>query len=176
MKDDIKVTSRVLEKAGQPHAIMTRDSTQSRAEGKGESEPTQSVGGVLSLKQVVIRKAACVTIRKAAGVTRRKVAGVTMDVDGNNIVNIIDLFLVITGWFAFSFMMLLCYFCFDVFDRARRNRNIELGKDTEMNEFQDEYEKVDNESSETDDSDVSEDYSGIVIVSGEQVSFTKDLA
>ena len=64
MKDEIKVTSRVLEKAGQPPAIMTRDSTQSRAEGKGESEPTQSVGGVLSLKQVVIRKAAGVTIRK----------------------------------------------------------------------------------------------------------------
>ena len=98
MKDDIKVTSRVLEKAGQPPAIMTRDSTQSRAEGKGESEPTQSVGGVLSLKQVVIRKA----------------ADVTMDVDGDNLVTIIDLFLVITGWFAFSFCMLLCYFCFDV--------------------------------------------------------------
>ena len=139
---------------------MTRDSTQSRAEGKGESEPTQSVGGVLSLKQVVIRKA----------------ADVTMDVDGDNIVTIIDLFLVITGWFAFSFCMLLCYFCFDVFDRARRNRNIELGKDTEMNEFQDEYEKVDNEDSETDESDVAEDYPGLIIVSGEQVSFTKDLA
>ena len=139
---------------------MTRDSTQSRAEGKGECEPTQSVGGVLSLKQVVIRKA----------------ADVTMDVDGDNIVTIIDLFLVITGWFAFSFMMLLCYFCFDVFDRARRNRNIELGKDTEMNEFQDEYEKVDNEDSETDESDVAEDYPGLIIVSGEQVSFTKDLA
>ena len=121
-----------------------------------------------------IRKAAGVTIRKVAGVTRSKVAGVTMDVDGNNIVNIIDLFLVITGWFAFSFMMLLCYFCFDVFDRARRNRNIELGKDIEMNEYQDDYEKQ--EDSETSDSDVSEDYSGIVIVSGEQVSFTKDLA
>ena len=153
---------------------MTRDSTQSRAEGKGESEPTQSVGGVLSLKQVVIRKAAGVTIRKTAGVTRRKVAGVTMDVDGDNIVTLIDLFLVITGWFAFSFMMLLCYFCFDVFDRTRRNRNIELGKDTEMNEYQDDYERQ--EDSETSDSDVSEDYSGIVIVSGEQVSFTKDLA
>ena len=139
---------------------MTRDSTQSRAEGKGESEPTQSVGGVLSLKQVVIRKA----------------ADVTMDVDGDNIVTIIDLFLVITGWFAFSFCMLLCYFCFDVFDRARRNRNIELGKDTEMAEFQDEYEKVDNEDSETDESDVAEDYPGLIIVSGEQVSFTKDLA
>ena len=126
------------------------------------------MGGVLSLKQVVIRKAAGVTIRKAAGVT--------MDVDGDNIVTIIDLFLVITGWFAFSFMMLLCYFCFDVFDRARRNRNIELGKDTEMNEFQDEYEKVDNEDSETDESDVVEDYPGLIIVSGEQVSFTKDLA
>ena len=120
---------------------MTRDSTQSRAEGKGESEPTQSVGGVLSLKQVVIRKA----------------ADVTMDVDGDNIVTIIDLFLVITGWFAFSFCMLLCYFCFDVFDRTRRNRNIELGNETEMAEFQDEYEKVDNVDSDTDESDVSEE-------------------
>ena len=97
-----------------------------------------------------------------------------MDVDGNNIVNIIDLFLVITGFFAFSFMMLLCYFCFDCFDRARRNRNIELGKDIEMEDYQDDYKKQ--EDSETSDSDVSEDYSGIVIVSGEQVSFTKDLA
>ena len=97
-----------------------------------------------------------------------------MDVDGNNIVNIIDLFLVITGFFAFSFMMLLFYFCFDVFDRARRNRNIELGKDIEMEDYQDDYKKQ--EDSETSDSDVSEDYSGIVIVSGEQVSFTKDLA
>ena len=139
---------------------MTRDSTQSRAEGKGECEPTQSVGGVLSLKQVVIRKA----------------ADVTMDVDGDNLVTIIDLFLVITGWFAFSFCMLLCYFVFDVFDRVRRNRNIELGNETEMAEFQDEYEKVDNEDSETDESDVSEEYPGLIIVSGEQVSFTKDLA
>ena len=97
-----------------------------------------------------------------------------MDLDGNNIVNIIDLFLVITGFFAFSFSMLLCYFCFDCFDRARRNRNIELGKDIEMEDYQDDYKKQ--EDSETSDSDVSEDYSGIVIVSGEQVSFTKDLA
>ena len=97
-----------------------------------------------------------------------------MDLDGNNIVNIIDLFLVITGFFAFSFSMLLCYFCFDCFDRARRNRNIELGKDIEMEDYQDDYKKQ--EDSETSDSDVSEDYSGIVIVSGKQVSFTKDLA
>ena len=97
-----------------------------------------------------------------------------MDLDGNNIVNIIDLFLVISGFFAFSFSLLLCYFCFDCFDRARRNRNIELGKDIEMEDYQDDYKKQ--EDSETSDSDVSEDYSGIVIVSGEQVSFTKDLA
>ena len=97
-----------------------------------------------------------------------------MDLDGNNIVDIIDLFLVITGFFAFSFSLLLCYFCFDCFDRARRNRNIELGKDIEMEDYQDDYKKQ--EDSETSDSDVSEDYSGIVIVSGEQVSFTKDLA
>ena len=43
-----------------------------------------------------------------------------------------------------------------------------------MEDYQDDYKKQ--EDSETSDSDVSEDYSGIVIVSGEQVSFTKDLA
>ena len=98
----------------------------------------------------------------------------TMDLDGNNIVNIIDLFLVITGFFAFSFSLLLCYFCFDCFDRARRNRNIELGKDIEMEDYQDDYKKQ--EDSETSDSDESEDYSGIIITSGKQVSFTKNLA
>ena len=98
------------------------------------------------------------------------------DLDGNNIVNIIDLFLVISGFFAFSFSLLLCYFCFDCFDRARRNRNIELGKDIEMEDYQDDYKKQ--EDSETSDSDSveSEDYSGIIITSGKQVSFTKDLA
>ena len=96
------------------------------------------------------------------------------DLDGNNDVDAVDLFLAISGFFAFAFSLLLCYFCFDCFDRARRNRNIELGKDIEMEDYQDDYKKQ--EDSETSDSDVSEDYSGIVIVSGEQVSFTKDLA
>ena len=64
--------------------------------------------------------------------------------------------------------MLLCYFVFDVFDRMRRNRDIELGNETEMAEFQDEYEKVDNEDSETDESIVSEEYPGLIIVSEEQ--------
>ena len=123
--------------------------------------PTQSVGSELSLKQVAIRKA----------------ADANMDVDGDNLVTIIDLFLVITGWFAFSFCMLLCYFVFDVFDRMRRNRNIELGNETEMAEFQDEYEKVDNEDSETDESIVSEEQ-GVTIDNFESAYFTngKDLA
>ena len=119
------------------------------------------MGSELSLKQVAIRKA----------------ADANMDVDGDNLVTIIDLFLVITGWFAFSFCMLLCYFVFDVFDRMRRNRNIELGNETEMAEFQDEYEKVDNEDSDTDESDVSEEQ-GVTIDNFESAYFTngKDLA
>ena len=123
--------------------------------------PTQSVGCELSLKQVDIRKT----------------ADANMDVDGDNLVTIIDLFLVITGWFAFSFCMLLCYFVFDVFDRMRRNRDIELGNETQMSEFQDEYEKVNSEDSETDESIVSEEQ-GVTIDNFESAYFTngKDLA
>ena len=119
------------------------------------------MGSELSLKQVAIRKA----------------ADATMDVDGDNLVTIIDLFLVITGWFAFSFCMLLCYFVFDVFDRMRRNRDIELGNETQMSEFQDEYEKVNSEDSETDESIVSEEQ-GVTIDNFESAYFTngKDLA
>ena len=89
-----------------------------------------------------------------------------MDLDGNNIVNIIDLFLVISGFFAFSFSLLLCYFCFDCFDRVRRNRNIELGKDVEMEDYQDDYKKQEDSDS---DNDEIEDYQGIIITSGRQI-------
>ena len=58
-----------------------------------------------------------------------------VDVDGDNLITIIDLFLVITIWFAFSFSMLLCYFVFDTFDRMRRNRDIELGKKILIKDF-----------------------------------------
>ena len=91
------------------------------------------------------------------------------DLDGNNIVDIIDLFLVISGFFAFAFSLLLCYFCFDCFDRARRNRNIELGKDIEMEDYQDDYKKQENSDSETSDNDEIEDYQGIIITSGRQI-------
>ena len=100
-----------------------------------------------------------------------------VDVDGDNLITIIDLFLVITLWFAFSFSMLLCYFVFDTFDRMRRNRDIELGNETEVFDAQDEYEKVSNEDSETDESIVSEDQ-GVTIDNFESAYFTngKDLA
>ena len=88
------------------------------------------------------------------------------DLDGNNVVDIIDLFLVISGFFAFAFSLLLCYFCFDCFDRARRNRNIELGKDVEMEDYQDDYKKQ--EDSESDNDEI-EDYQGIIITSGRQI-------
>ena len=91
------------------------------------------------------------------------------DLDGNNVVDIIDLFLVISGFFAFAFSLLLCYFCFDCFDRARRNRNIELGKDIEMEDYQDDYKKQEDSDSETSDNDEIEDYQGIIITSGRQI-------
>ena len=100
-----------------------------------------------------------------------------VDVDGDNLITIIDLFLVITLWFAFSFSMLLCYFVFDTFDRMRRNRDIELGNETEVFDAQDEYEKISNKDSETDESIVSEDQ-GVTIDNFESAYFTngKDLA
>ena len=100
--------------------------------------------------------------------TKRKLSGETMaDLDGNNVVDGVDLFLVISGFFAFAFSLLLCYVCFDCFDRARHNRNIELGKDIQMEEYQDDYERQ--QDSETSDSDEIEDYQGIIITSGRQI-------
>ena len=143
---------------------MTRDPVQSRAETRLSVCPLQSVWGELSLKQVEIRKTADANM-----------GGV--DVDGDNLITIIDLFLVITIWFAFSFSMLLCYFVFDTFDRMRRNRDIELGNETQVFDAQDEYERVNNEDSETDESIVSEEQ-GVTIDNFESAYFTngKDLA
>ena len=126
--------------------------------------PLQSVWWELCLKQVLNKKAADANM-----------GGV--DVDGDNLITIIDLFLVITLWFAFSFSMLLCYFVFDTFDRMRRNRDIELGNETQVFDAQDEYERVNNEDSETDESIVSEDQ-GVTIDNFESAYFTngKDLA
>ena len=100
--------------------------------------------GELPLKQVEIRKAADVNM-----------GGV--DVDGDNLITLIDLFLVVTLWFAFSLSILICYLCFDTFDRMRRNRDIELGNKAQVFDAQDEYERVNNEDSETDESIVSEE-------------------
>ena len=140
--------------------MMTRDPVQSRAETRLSLCPLQSVWGELSLKQVEIRKAADVNM-----------GGV--DVDGDNLITLIDLFLVVTLWFAFSLSILICYLCFDTFDRMRRNRDIELGNMAQVFDAQDEYENVNNENSETDESFVN-----INIDSCEGAYFTngKDLA
>ena len=142
---------------------MTRDSVQSRAETRLSVCPLQSVWGELSLKQVEIRKTADANM-----------GGV--DIDGDNLITLIDLFLGITIWFAFSFSMLMCYFVFDCFDRIRRNRDIELGNETQVYDAQDEYERVNNEDSETDESTVSEEQ--VTIDNFESAYFTngKDLA
>ena len=143
--------------------MMTRDSVQSRAETRLSVCPLQSVWGELSLKQVDIRKTADVNM-----------GGV--DIDGDNLITLIDLFLGITIWFLASFSMLLCYFVFDCFDRIRRNRDIELGNDVQVYDAQDEYERVNDEDSETDESTVSEEQ--VTIDNFESAYFTngKDLA
>ena len=144
--------------------MMTRDPVQSRAETRLSMCPLQSVWGELSLKQVEIRK----TVDANMG---------GVDVDGDNMITIIDLFLVVTLWFAFSLSMLMCYLVFDTFDRMRRNRDIELGNETQVFDAQDEYKRINNEDSETDESIVSEEQ-GVTIDNLESVYFTngKDLA
>ena len=93
-----------------------------------------------------------------------------VDVDGDKLVTLMDLFLVVTLWFAFSVSLLMCYLCFDTFDRMRRNRDIEL-------DAQNDYERVDNEDSETDESILSEE-PRVTIDNFEGVYFTngQDLA
>ena len=100
-----------------------------------------------------------------------------VDVDGDSIITIIDLFLVVTIWFAFSLSTLMCYLCFDTFDRIRRNRDIELGDEKQVFDVQDEYQRINNEESETDGSIVSEKQS-VTIDNLEGIYFTngKDLA
>ena len=100
-----------------------------------------------------------------------------VDVDGDNLITIIDLFLVITLWFAFCFSLLLCYFVFDTYDRMQRKRDMELRNETEVLDPKDEFEKLSNEDSETDESIVSEDQ-GVTIDNFESAYFTngKDLA
>ena len=74
-----------------------------------------------------------------------------VDVDGDNLVTILDLFLVVTIWFAFSLSCLSCYLCFDTYDRMRRNSDIEK----DVIDDQNDYERVGNENnddSETDES------------------------
>ena len=166
---------RILEKVCQglqPSAMMTRDSVQSRAATGLSVCPQQSVSGELSLKQDQIRKTAGVDI------IANNMGGV--DIDGDNVVTLIDLFLGITFWFLASFSMLLCYFVFDCCDRIRRNRDIKLGKVVQVHDAQDEYERVNHYDSETetDESTVSEEQVTIDIDTEMSSYFTngKDLA
>ena len=101
-----------------------------------------------------------------------------VDIDGDNLVTIIDLFLVITLWFAFCLSLLLCYAVFDTFDKMQRKRDMDLRNETEVLDPKDEFEKLSNEDSETDESIVS-DLEGVVIeCRGECAHFStnKDLA
>ena len=106
----------------------------------------------------------------------KKTADATMggvDVDGDNLVTIIDLFLVITLWFAFCLSLLLCYAVFDTYDKMQRKRDMDLRNETEVLDPKDEFEKLSNEDSETDESIVSEDQ-GVTIENFESVYFTND--
>ena len=111
----------------------------------------------------------------------KKTADATMggvDIDGDNLVTIIDLFLVITLWFAFCLSLLLCYAVFDTFDKMQRKRDMDLRNETEVLDPKDEFEKLNEEDSETDESMVS-DLEGVVIeCRGECAHFStnKDLA
>ena len=101
-----------------------------------------------------------------------------VDIDGDNLVTIIDLFLVITLWFAFCLSLLLCYAVFDTFDKMQRKRDMDLRNETEVLDPKDEFEKLNEEDSETDESMVS-DLEGVVIeCRGECAHFStnKDLA
>ena len=101
-----------------------------------------------------------------------------VDIDGDNLVTIIDLFLVITLWFAFCLSLLLCYAVFDTFDKIQRKKDMELRNEVEMLDPQDEFEKLNEEDSDTDESMVS-DLDGVTIeCKGECAHFSsnKDLA
>ena len=101
-----------------------------------------------------------------------------VDIDGDNLVTIIDLFLVIFLWFAFCLALLLCYAVFDTFDKIQRRKDMELRNEVEMLDPQDEFEKLNEEDSDTDESVVG-DLDGVTIeCNGECAHFSsnKDLA
>ena len=77
-----------------------------------------------------------------------------VDIDGDNLVTIIDLFLVIFLWFAFCLALLLCYAVFDTFDKIQRKRDMEMRNEVEQLHPQDEFEKLE-EDTETDQTDES---------------------
>ena len=78
-----------------------------------------------------------------------------VDIDGDNLITIIDLFLVIFLWFSFCLALLCCYAIFDVFDRRQRRRDMEMRNEKEQLQPEcDEFEKLE-EDTETDETDSS---------------------
>ena len=137
-----------------------------------------------SCDQIQSRGGLCLTRASLVGVlseTRQvKIPAIMggVDIDGDNLVTIIDLFLVITLWFAFCLSLLLCYAVFDTFDKIQRKKDMELRNEVEMLDPQDEFEKLNEEDSDTDESVVS-DLDGVIIeCKGECAHFSsnKDLA
>ena len=111
-----------------------------------------------SCDQIQSRGGLCLTRASLVGFlseTRQVKNPATMggvDIDGDNLVTIIDLFLVITLWFAFCLSLLLCYAVFDTFDKIQRRKDMELRNEVEMLDPQDEFEKLNEEDSDTDES------------------------
>ena len=101
-----------------------------------------------------------------------------VDIDGDNLVTIIDLFLLLGLWFAFCLSLLLCYACFDTVDKIQRRKDMEQRNEVEMLDPQDEFEKLNEEDSDTDES-VVDSLDGVTIeCNGECAHFSsnKDLA
>ena len=113
-----------------------------------------------SCDQIQSRGGLCLTRASLVGVlseTRQvKIPAIMggVDIDGDNLVTIIDLFLVITLWFAFCLSLLLCYAVFDTFDKIQRKRDMEMRNEVEQLQPEDEFEKLE-EDTETDQTDES---------------------
>ena len=57
---------------------------------------------------------------------------VIMDIDKDGYVTGVDLFLLLGLWFTVSLTLLLCYACFDVFDRMQRKKDLRNWSERDM--------------------------------------------
>ena len=101
-----------------------------------------------------------------------------VDIDRDGLVTVIDLFLLLGLWFSASLALLLCYACFDTCDKIQRRKDMEQRNEVEMLDPQDEFDKLNEEDSDTGES-VVDSLDGVIIdCNGECAHFSsnKDLA